>query len=298
MTYAPTDITGNFDTLPQLPAWVTSRGAETPEDLAFLSGAALSHLHHVLGHADVPQALLRQRFALRAAARCLAFTGRPEREAELRDAVAFLLPGDSPGPAGAVYQSWRRAVEGPASLKTIHHALSGIELDQIASLLDAGQGAPVSRATAVLEAGLENWPRDLPFALIVAEAALGQSLRWGSLSPLLAVGLKRGDLRKTGPDLRLACHQAIILAAREVTQDALRLSRSAVHLRAVAPKLRAKGAAAAVALFLTRDAVAATDLTSLRSDRAARRFCDRLVELGAARELTGRNTFRLYGLAF
>ena len=28
----------------------------------------------------------------------------------------------------------------------------------------------------------------------------------------------------------------------------------------------------------------------------ARRFCDRLVELGAARELTGRETFRLYGI--
>ena len=32
------------------------------------------------------------------------------------------------------------------------------------------------------------------------------------------------------------------------------------------------------------------------TDRAARRFCDRLVELGVARELTGRATFRLYGL--
>ena len=39
-----------------------------------------------------------------------------------------------------------------------------------------------------------------------------------------------------------------------------------------------------------------TALTSLNSDRAARRFCDRLVELGVARELTGRDTFRLYGV--
>lgn len=38
-----------------------------------------------------------------------------------------------------------------------------------------------------------------------------------------------------------------------------------------------------------------TVLTSLRSDRAARRFCDRLVDLGVVRELTGRDTFRLYG---
>ena len=32
------------------------------------------------------------------------------------------------------------------------------------------------------------------------------------------------------------------------------------------------------------------------SDRAARRLCDRSVELGVVRELTGRDTFRLYGV--
>jgi|TARA_R100000322_G_scaffold170463_1_gene146253 hypothetical protein len=49
-------------------------------------------------------------------------------------------------------------------------------------------------------------------------------------------------------------------------------------------------------MFLNRGSVAPTVLAPLRSDRAARRFCDRLVELGAVRELTGRDTFRLYGV--
>ena len=31
-------------------------------------------------------------------------------------------------------------------------------------------------------------------------------------------------------------------------------------------------------------------------DRAARRFCERLVELGAVHELTGRDAFRFYGV--
>ena len=61
---------------------------------------------------------------------------------------------------------------------------------------------------------------------------------------------------------------------------------------------------AAVALFLSEDAVAPVSMLSpmiqgttiSMTDRAARRFCDRLVELGVARELTGRPTFRLYGL--
>ena len=58
--------------------------------------------------------------------------------------------------------------------------------------------------------------------------------------------------------------------------------------------LRAKEAGDAVEMFLTRDAVAPSALPL--PDRGARRLCDRLVELGAVRELTGRDTFRLYGV--
>ncbi|UOA29774.1 hypothetical protein DSM107133_04536 (plasmid) [Pseudosulfitobacter sp. DSM 107133] len=80
MTFARQDHTSGLNTLPRLPAWVTSAHPETLEDVAFLSGAALNHLHLVLGRADVPQALLRGRLALRAAEACVAVSGRPERE--------------------------------------------------------------------------------------------------------------------------------------------------------------------------------------------------------------------------
>jgi hypothetical protein len=74
------------------------------------------------------------------------------------------------------------------------------------------------------------------------------------------------------------------------------LARRATRLRDVMPQLRAKAAERAVDLFLSQDAVAPAALATLMSDRAARRLCDRLVDLGAVRELTGRDSFRLYGV--
>ncbi len=296
MTYARQSFSDDHQSLPRMPSWVTSAQAETPEDVAFLSGASLNHLHLMVSRNDAPQTLLRARLALRAAEACVTHQGRPERASDLRDAVAFLQPGDSPGPAGEVYLSWRRAVERPLSVKPLRRALPDLEREQIAMWLDVGQGAPVPRAAAVLRATLEDRPRYPAATLILADAALAQALGWSYVLPLLALGVKRADLRKSGDELRLACHRAIVLAAAEATREAADLARRADRLRAVAPNLRAKGADKAVSLFLNRDAVAPAALTSLRSDRAARRFCDRLVELGAGRELTGRDTFRLYGV--
>lgn len=296
MTYQSAAISDDQTTLSHLPDWVTSGRAETPEDVAFLSGAALAHLHLVLNREYAPQSLLRGRLALRAAEACATHQGRSERASELRDAVAFLQPGDSPGPAGEVYVSWRRAIERPVSVNALYRALPDLQPEQIATWLDAGQGAPVPRAAAVFQAVIDERPRDHTASLLLSDAALAQALGWSHVMPFLALGLKRADLRTTGADLRLACHRAIATAAGEATREVTDLARRATHLREVAPKLRAKGAEDAVALFLTCDAVAPTVLTSLRSDRAARRFCDRLVDLGAVRELTGRDTFRLYGI--
>ena len=292
----------SFDTLPRMPGWVTSARPESSEDVAFLSGAALSHLHLVLCTEDVPQTLLRMRLALRAAEACVKHQGRPEQVAELRDAVAFLQPGDSPGPAGEVYLSWQKAVERPVSVSALHRAIPDLEPEQIAMWLDvsdprgAGQGAPIPRAASVLHTVLADRPCDPTTALLLADAAMAKAIGWSHVLPLLALGLKRSDLRKSDEELRLACHRAIATAVVEATRQAADLTRRTARLKAVAPKLRARGADEALAQFLTRDAVAPSALPSLRSDRAARRFCDRLVELGAAQELTGRDTFRLYGV--
>lgn len=294
MTSARPDHISDLDTLARMPAWVTSTRAESAEDVAFLSGATLSYLHIVLGRKAVPQALLRDRLTLRAAEALVAFSGRPERAGELRDAVHLLRPGDLSGPAGESYMAWRRAVERSISIKALGRALPALAPGKIAACMDAGKGAPVTRVAMVLEAVLREVPRGEGAALILGDAVLAKALGWEHLLPLLAAGLKRADLRKQGGELRLACHRALIFSAVEAGRMAADLARRAAHLNAVAPKLRAKASGEAVEMFLTRDAVAPSALPL--PDRAARRLCDRLVELGAVRELTGRDTFRLYGL--
>ena len=291
-----TFVSDSFGSLPQMPSWVTSARPETLEDVAFLSGAALNHLHLVLKQQDVPQTLLRERLALRAAEACVAHAGRPERAADLRDAVGFLLAGDSPGPAGEVYLAWRRAIGRAISVSSLHRALPDFDAAQLAEWLDVGRGGAVARATLVLSSVRQARPRDAATTLILAEASLAQALGWTHVVPMLALGLNRNNLRKSGEDLRFAAHSAIAKAATEATREAGVLARRAAGLRTVAPKLRAKGADRAIDLFLSQDAIAPSALTSLRSDRAARRFCERLVELKAVRELTGRDTFRLYGI--
>ncbi|MGH1464265.1 MAG: DUF1403 family protein [Cognatishimia sp.] len=298
MIYVRPDPLDDADTLPRMPSWVTSLRAEALEDVAFLSGAALSHLNMVLGRDEVPQALLRDRLALRAAEACMVFAGRPERAGDLRDAVHLLRPGDLPGPAGETCLHWQRAVARPVTVKSLRRALPDLGVEQIGGWLDAGPRdglrAPVARAAAVLERVLVEAPRAEATALILADAALAQAFGWDHLVPLLAAGLKRAEMRKRGADLRQACYRAVTASAVEAARLAMELAQRAARLEAVAPKLRAKGAGAAVGMFLTRDAIAPSALPL--PDRAARRLCDRLVELGAVRELTGRDSFRLYGV--
>ena len=171
--------------------------------------------------------------------------------------------------------------------------------EQIATWLDTGEGGPVALAASVLETVLADFRREEE-ALILADAALAPACGWDYLVPLLAAGMKRRDLRKSGEDLRLACYRAVLVSVPEAVRLAAELTRRAVKLRAIAPKLRARGAGEAVEMFLSRDAlspaVALTGSSVGMSDRSARRLCDRLVVLGVVRELTGRDTFRLYGV--
>ena len=286
--------------LSPLPDWISAAPTETLDAAAFRSGAALAHLTLLTAAPDMPLALWRDRLALAAAEICVGLAGRREGASAVRDALHLTKAGDDPGPAGRVFRQWSRAVARPISVSNLSRALEGVVPERIAVCLDATGPTPVDRAAKVIEAVLEGNPRTEIAALILADAVLARSLGWTHVLPLLALALKPRDLRLRGDDLRLTCHRAVVSGVGQALPMAGSLARGAARLRAVVPKLRAKGAARAVDLFLSRDALApaalAREVHDSLSDRAARRLCERLVELGALRELTGRDTFRHYGL--
>jgi hypothetical protein len=286
--------------LPPLPGWIAAGQGETLETLAFRSGAALAHLALASAVPDLPLALWRDRLALAAAEACVALAGRREGQGQLRDALHLARPGDDPGPAGRVLRQWSRAVARPISVAGLARALEGVTPERIALCLDAAGPTPVDRVAQVIEAVLADHPRGETAALILAEAVMAKSLGGTHVLPLLSLGLTARDLRLRGDALRLACHRAVSVGVLQALPLAGTLARGAARLRAMVPKLRAKGAARAVEMFLTQDAVTPVALVRAMpdslSDRAARRLCERLVALGALRELTERDTFRLYGV--
>ena len=284
----------HFESLPLLPSWVTSTRAEATEYVAFLSGAALSHLHLVLADNTVPKTLIRDRLALRAAEGTVGFSGRSETMSDLRDALHFLSPGDLPGPAGEIYQLWRRSVQRPIHPSSFGAQHSIFSDEQIAVWFTQSDVSPIERAANVLEQCLDIAPANEASALILAEAVLAKALGWERITPVFTLGLKHSDLRARGERLVLACHHALRRAIVEIMRHVSDSTRNTIRVSAIVPKLRAKGAKDAVQIFLTQDAVAPSALPM--PDRAARRLCDRLVNLGVVRELTGRDSFRLYGI--
>ena len=103
------------------PAWArTEKPPETQAEAAFLAGAALARLDLIVRENPPWFGALRQRLALRAAAACVARSGRAEDERALRDAVQFTAPGGRQssalrrdcGPAGRTLLAWRALTAG------------------------------------------------------------------------------------------------------------------------------------------------------------------------------------------
>ncbi len=306
------------DVVPRLPGWATARAdSDDPVSAAFAAGAALHALDSLVRKEPVWAGAWRHRLALDCAGQACRMAGRTETQAALRDAW-YLCPKDSdPGPAGNLFAAWRRLAgqrpQGSAEELAAVADLMGLPgdmdwqalADVVEKAATSDKPAPLAAAAATA-AIMALEPRTELLCWWLADLVLARCLGWQHAVPLAMTTaftpifrVEGGRSKRIRPDdpkfgqvLCLALVEAVASALREATT----LSRRAAHLLEVAPKLRAKGAADALDILLGDDALAGTFSSRRLSRFASRRLFARLEQFAAVRELSGRATFRIYGL--
>lgn len=303
--------------VPRVPAWATPRArSEDPVEAAFMAGSALNALDNLLQEEPEWGGAWRHRLALKAAAACMKLIGRTEDEAALRDAWLLRQPGDEVGPAGNVLAAWRRLAGRslPPGLEDLQAVavLLGIDWsDSFGELIDIAReevrgGAPAPVVAArIASVVIGEDPKAELLAWWLADCALSWRMGWRHAVPILTAQM-HAPLLRSGPDGRRArpdsdaFERATFIAAALGAEEACRLAADmatrAERLRAAAPKLRSKAAGEVVDRLLGDDAVSGALTTKALSRWASRRLFDRLAELGAVRELSGRTTFRIFGI--
>jgi len=301
------------------PSWARATGRAGQGDPLFFAGANLALLDAHLRRDPPCAGALRQRLAVHSAVTCAKILRLRADEAALRD-LRFAI-GDELGLAAKLLGLWRDLAVRPPRLDRDRIVDAGTRLglappdpDALATdLRDLAKG-PDDPATAAANAAVSAFSvfPDAPaaeaeiLALWLFDLVLAIRLRWPRPVPLIATkvldpGLRSdggGRLRPGDPAWSNTAAAAIALAAASALDLAAHLSRRSNTLLAVAPKLRAKRGSKVVDLLLAEDCVSPAEAArqAPMTDRAARRLFDRLVTLGAVRELSGRPTFRLYGL--
>ena len=291
---------------PALPRWVRQGvSRDDIETAMFSAGSALAVLDPIARCEDPVGTLWRKRLALSSAAAVCNLEGRREGEAQLRDAFVLRREGDDPGPAGRMLIGWRalgearalRSAEWPARLPGFfdlpQEPISEILRDIGARFV--GRTPPLRFAAEAAREVLALGAAHRGLALWLADAVLARALGWDRPVPLLAAHLPRAAFRFEREAWVSACAAAWGRGAVAAFDLHLDLTRRADALRAAPLRRPGKGTAAIIARLQTEDALAA-QAGAEASDRAARRLFDRLTSLGLVRELTGRPTFRLYGL--
>jgi hypothetical protein len=301
-----------------VPAWARASGRAGQGEPLFAAGATLALLDAHLRRDPPAAGALRARLALQSAAASAKILRLNTHEGALRD-LRFAV-GDDFSPVAKLVRLWRDLAARPPSLDAARLAAAAAALDLavdpngLAPRLKAcaGEGDPVSAAAKAAAFTFSAFP-DAPaaeaeiLALWLFDLVLAIRLRWSRPLPLIATHILDPSVRSDGggrrarpgdPAWSKTAASAISLAAASALDLGADLSRRAETLIAVAPRLRAKPAAKVVDLLLAEDCVAPAEAARHASmtDRAARRLFDRLVRLGAAREFSGRPTFRLYGL--
>ncbi|RWO62374.1 MAG: DUF1403 family protein [Mesorhizobium sp.] len=306
-----------------VPSWLRKAvdAVQTVEDAALATGAAIAMLDAVVRREEKWAGVWRQRLALAAAAVAARQAGRTEDEAALRDSLLLTRPGDDCGPAGLLLLAWRRLAGRPAEDLLTEKNLAAVleefgharDDEAVGDLADELRQLGASAGTVGMLTGAIAAAERYGFGRIVgswlADALLAQKLGWKHAVPLLgaeaSLGMSARPRRSatspvTGIETETERAKGLLAAQARATLRAIDLSaelgRRAERLTAVAPKLRAKGADLVVEKLLSDDALVASQRIAEMSDRGLRRLFDRLVELGAVRELSGRSTFRMYGL--
>jgi hypothetical protein len=302
-----------------VPAWARANGRAGDSEPLFAAGASLALLDAHLRRDPPAAGALRARLALQSAAASAKILRLNAEASAFRD-LRFTATAE-PLPAAKLFQLWRDLTGRPPSFDARRLANAAGLLDCPVAAADAlaerlaeqsRAGDPVSaaaKAATLIFAAVPDAPTAEAeiLALWAFDLVLALRLRWPRPVPLIATKLLDPGLRSYGGGRRSrpgelgwehAAAAAIALAAAAVLDLAADLARRADILLAIAPKLRAKPAQKIVDLLLAQDCVAPAEAARAApmTDRAARRLFDRLVALGAARELSGRPAFRLYGL--
>lgn len=302
---------------PRLPGWALAGGRDIDEaDAAFSAGIALKALDDFIRCEPIWFGCWHDRLALRAAAVAAKMVSRNEEEEALRDAVLLTAIGDDPGPAGKLFQATRllvrqSAMPGTPVVKDLAELLAIRWDDALSSIPDLVDFAVQSPRVApfvaadLIAAICALRPDAEVLALGLADIVLAQKLKWLKPVPLLlperfgpvfrTIG-GRGRVRPGEPAYPKAICLALVDGVEAALRSAVEIDRRATRLLAVAPKLRTKGAEPVIRRLLNEDAVPASAPGSTLSRWAANRLFERLESFDAVRELSGRSSFRIFGL--